>query len=112
DATDALAAALAVDRAAATCGPKAKPCWKDKGGKGWSYKDPDASASGARTLSVAGGPAAKGKVRVQAGNNAGKGQNALPTGIAAALQGASSATLQVRTSDAQCFEAGLTTIQS
>jgi hypothetical protein len=75
------------------------------------FKDPDASAGGVRTLAVAGGPAGKGKLQVQAGNNAAKGQNALPTGVAASLQGASSATLQVLTSDARCFEAGLSTVQ-
>ena len=111
DAAGALAASLVVDRAGASCGASAKPCWKDKGGKGWSYKDPDASAGGVRTLAVAGGPAGKGKLQVQAGNNSAKGQSSLPTGIAALLQGASSATLQVLTSDARCFEAGLSTVQ-
>jgi cysteine-rich repeat protein len=106
-----LAASLGVDRAGEACGPQAKPCWKDKGGKGWSYKDADASASGVRKLSAASGPAGKGKLQLQAGNSAAKGQNALPMGIATALQGASSATLQVLTSDAPCYEAALSTVQ-
>jgi hypothetical protein len=107
----ALAASLGVDRAGDVCGPQAKPCWKDKGGKGWSYKDAGASASGVRKLSASSGPAGKGKLQLQAGNNAGKGQSALPTGLATALQGAGSATLQVLTSDAQCYEAALSTVQ-
>src|SRR4030095_5318775 len=77
DGTDALAAALAVDRAAATGRPQAQPWWKDERGEGGSYKTPGAAASGARTLSVAGGTAGKGKVQLRAGNNAGKGQSAL-----------------------------------
>jgi hypothetical protein len=40
-----------------------------------------------------------------------KGQAALPTGTAAALAGATSATLQLTTSDAACFEAELGTVK-
>jgi cysteine-rich repeat protein len=112
DSAGALAASLAVDRAGDVCGPQAKPCWKNKGGKGWSYKDAGASASGVRKMSAASGPAGKGKLQLQAGNNAAKGQSALPTGLATALQGAGSATLQVLTSDAACYEAALSTVHT
>jgi hypothetical protein len=110
-AADALAAALVVDRAGEVCGPKAKPCFKDKGGKGWSYKDPAAAASGVRALGAASGPAGKGKLLVKAGNNAARGRNALPTGVAAALQAASSATLQLLVSDGACFGAALSSVR-
>ena len=104
----ALAAELSVDRAGQTCGPKQKPCWKDKGGKGWLYQDPATEASGTKKLVLGSGPIGKGKALWQAANKAKKGQAAMPTGIAAALAGADSATLQLVTSDAACFEAGLT----
>jgi hypothetical protein len=107
DAADVLVSALVVDRAGETCGPKAKPCFEDKRGKGWSYKDPAAAASGVRALGATSGPAGKGKLLVKAGNHAAKGQIALPTGVAAALQAASSATLQLLVSDGACFGATL-----
>jgi hypothetical protein len=53
----------------------------------------------------------KGKVTVQAANEAKKDQVELPTGIAAALSGATSATVQVVTSDASCTGATLTTVK-
>jgi hypothetical protein len=106
-----LSGGLTVDRAGALCGKKQKPCWKAAGTKGWSYKDPDASAAGVRQLKAIGGPVGKGKVQIKAGNAAKKGQLAMPTGIAAALQGAASATLQLRTSDAACFQSTLGTVK-
>jgi hypothetical protein len=105
-----LAGALSVDRAGANCG--AKPCWKAKGTSGWAYKDALAGASGVRALAAKAGAAGKGKLQLKAGNNAAKGQTALPTGIAAALQGATSATLQFLTSDALCLEATLGTVKA
>jgi cysteine-rich repeat protein len=108
---DSLVADLVVDEAGETCGAKAKPCWKDKGGRGWLYKDPEADASGVRKLTAASGAAGKGKLQIQAGNNERRGQDELPTGIAAALQGAGAVAVQVRTSDALCFEASLSTVK-
>jgi hypothetical protein len=105
---DVVAVALTVDRAGENCGPKAKPCWKDKGGKGWSYKDPLAEASGVRGLAATSGASGKGKLQVKAGNNTAKNQAALPTGLAMMLQATTSVTLQVSTSDAQCFQSPLT----
>jgi cysteine-rich repeat protein len=72
---DSLVAGLAVDEAGEACGVRAKPCWKDKGGRGWLYKDPDADASGVRKLTAASGAAGKGKLQVQAGNNQRRGQD-------------------------------------
>lgn len=56
------------------------------------------------------GDAGKGGRSLQAGNQAAKGQTSLPTGIAAALQNAASATAQVLTDVPQrrelCFALG------
>ena len=109
DPEEALTANLVVNEAGETCG--AKPCWKDKGGKGWAYKDPQADASGVRKITATSGPAGKGKLQVQAGNNAAKGQDEMPVGIAAMLEAASSATVQVQTSDGLCYGATLSTIK-
>jgi cysteine-rich repeat protein len=108
---DALVGELSVARAGQTCGPKAKPCFKDKGGKGWLYKDPAAEASGPKKLTLTSGPEGKGKALWQAGNKTKKGQTALPTGTAAALAGATSATLQLTTSDAACFHTELGSVK-
>lgn len=82
-------------------------CWKAKGASGYGYKDSVGAADGVRKISVAGGASGKGKLQVQAGNKAKKGQTALPTGLTAVLAGETSARLQLRTSDAACFEAVL-----
>lgn len=111
DAGDQLVAELSVDRAGQSCGPKQKPCAKDKGGKGWLYKDPSAEADGTKKIVLKSGPAGKGKTLWLAANKSKKGQNQLPTGTAAALAGAQSAHLQLVTSDQACFEAELTTVK-
>lgn len=105
DGKSQVVAELNVSRAGASCG--AKPCWKAKGTTGYGYKDPAAAADGVQKITAAGGAAGKGKLKVQAGNKAKRGQTALPTGLTATLAGATSARLQVRTSDAACFEAVL-----
>ena len=107
DGADTQVASIEIDRAGQTCGPKAKPCWKAQKDKGWSYKDPDAAADGARKLSFKSGAAGKGKLQLQAGNNAKKGQTALPTPVAALLAGETAPRLQLVASDASCFDATL-----
>jgi cysteine-rich repeat protein len=103
-----LVSELSVDRAGQTCGTK--PCWKAKG-EGYAYKDKEMSADGVKTVKGASGPIGKGKLQVQAGNKAKKGQTALATGVAAALAGSTSARVQVLTSDAACLEAALPTVK-
>jgi hypothetical protein len=107
---DALVATLAVGPGG-TCGPKAKPCWKAAATKGYGYKDSNAAQSGVRKLKVKAGDAGKGKLQLQAGNKASKGQSSLPTGITAALQGIPLALVQLQTSDAECFEATLDSVK-
>jgi hypothetical protein len=105
-----LAGGLGVARAGDTCGKKQKPCWKVKGA-GFSYKNPDASPSGVRSLGLAPGDVGKGKIAVKASNSAKKLQTALPAGIGPALEGATAVKVQVSASGARCFEADLTTIK-
>jgi len=103
DENDALVGEMEVDRAQANCGTPPRPCWKDLSGKGYKYKDKDTSADGIRKIITKGGDAGKGNVIVLGKNNASKGQVSLPTGIAAALQDNTEVTVQVVTSDADCF---------
>jgi cysteine-rich repeat protein len=104
-----LVAELSVDRAAESCG--SKPCWKAAGGAGFKYKDAEAAASGVSKLSLKSGAAGKGALSLQAGNRTDRGQSSLPTGIAAALQGALAATVQVHTDVPSCFQAELGTVK-
>ena len=106
-------AGLAVERPGQACGKKA--CWKPvggapPGGDGYRYKDATGTASGVRQLAIAGGAAGKTKISGKASNNAKKGQTAMPTGITAALEGATAVTVQVRTSEGDCFGATLTSV--
>ena len=86
-----------VARAGDTCG--GDPCWKALGaappdGKGYKYKDSLLSAGGVSQILYKGGPAGKSKALVK-GSGAG-----LSPGVAAALDSSSSATVQLRGSDA------------
>jgi hypothetical protein len=56
-----------------------------------------------KKMALQSGPPGSGKVLANAGNNAGKGQTALPLGAAGALAGSHRATVQVRTSERHCF---------
>jgi len=111
DGTSQLVSGLTVDRAGESCGPKQKPCWSAKGDKGYAYKDAGASASGVTKISAAPGGAGKGKLQIQGKNNSKKDQDALPTGVASLLQGATTASIQVNTSDAGCFEAAFSSVK-
>ena len=102
---------LVVDRAADRCGTKGKDCWKAKGEKGWSYKDPLAASDGVKKIAAVSGAEGRGKIQVQAGNNSKKGQVSMPVGIAEALQNETSATIQVRIDDGVCVEATLTNVK-
>ena len=78
-----LVAELAIDRAGEECA--GKNCWKAAGPFGFSYKDKGASQDGVSGAKFLGGPAGKSKILVKAANNASKGIESLPTGIAARL---------------------------
>ena len=106
---NSLVAHMQVARAGQLCGDK--PCWKVVSkGKGYQYADKTASADGITKISGKSGEPNKGKVDAKGQNNASKGQTSLPTGIAAALQANSQATVQILTSDASCFGATMTKV--
>jgi hypothetical protein len=101
-----LRAQMQVNRAGQLCGTKA--CWSAISTKGFKYTDKTASADGISKITGKGGDPTKGQIQAQGQNNASKGQTALPTGIAAALQNNTQATVQILTSDASCFGATFT----
>jgi hypothetical protein len=103
DGARTLVGSLTVDRAAATCGTKSKPCWNTLSNKGYRFKDPSAAADGVRKIVAKGGATKRSKVAWRAGNKAAKGRIGMPTGLTAALQGTSEVTVQVLTSDGGCF---------
>ncbi|MGH7787219.1 MAG: choice-of-anchor V domain-containing protein [Candidatus Binatia bacterium] len=103
-----LAGDLLIDRAGDTC--DGKPCWKSIGkapndpegpGKGYRYKDGALAADGILKLLYKGGDVGQSKVIV-----IGKGAG-LPGGIPAALQSATQATVQLRSSDGLCLSVAL-----
>lgn len=103
DDADALAGQMVVARAGQDCGTPAKPCWKAISTKGYKYKDKDTSADGILKIIAKAGDPGKGKLILLGKNNSSKGQLSLPTGIAPLLQNNTKATVQVVTSDADCF---------
>lgn len=103
DAANQLQATYTVARAGQTCGDK--PCWATVSDKGYKYKDKAATADGVIMMKLGGGDPGKGKLKIK-----GKGSN-LPSGIAAALQNQTSATVQVLSSDASCFGVALTQVK-
>ena len=92
-----------VDRAGQTCGTK--PCWKNTGKQGLQYQDKLGTEDGIVKLQFGGGAATKGKAAAQGKNNVSKGLNSLPTGLAAALTGNTTPTIQLITSNGFCVGA-------
>lgn len=105
NAADQLKGEYTVARAGQTCGDK--PCWSLASDKGYKYNDKIGTADGVVKITPLGGVAGKGKVVVNGKNVSGS----LPLGIAALLQNEPSATVQVLTSDADCFGVGLTLVK-
>jgi cysteine-rich repeat protein len=108
-----LAGELVAAGPTSTCTDGA-PCWKSIGsapndpngpGKGYAYKDTDASTDGLQKLLYKGGDAGKPKAIIKA-----KGST-LPLGVPAALQSSSQATIQLRSSDGECLSAAVTEIK-
>ncbi len=110
DSTDALVGSLNVNKAGLWCAYS--DCWRSSGGdppdgKGYKYKDANASADGVSKITIKGGDAGKSKAILKASNRFGY----QPLGIAAALAGHTNATMQLVTSDASCISATLTDIK-
>lgn len=105
DGADVLSGEYTVDQSGAIC--DGLSCWSKKGDKGYKYKDKAMSADGVLKMVLFGGDAGKGKAIVKAKNKTSK----LPLGVAAALQDETSATVQLLTSDAQCFGTSLARVK-
>lgn len=108
DQANTLRAEMQVNRAGQLCGTKA--CWSATS-TGYKYADKNLSADGIGKITGKSGLATKGLVQASGQNNAAKGHTALPTGVAAALQNNTQATVQILTSDASCFGATFTHIK-
>lgn len=112
DATGDLAGELDVSRAGHRCSGSSRMCWNANGGtppkgKGYGYRDADLSASGVAKMRLRSGEAGKSAILVKAKNDASAGSTFLPTGLTDALRGSTQATMQLITSDAECFSVRL-----
>ncbi len=113
DSAGALAGRFDVDQAGETCA--GKDCWKSIGkdppdGKGFTYKDKDTTSDGIKILKMKGGDSGKTVILAKGANNASKGQNNLPLGIALGLQAATSATVQL-IGGPECYEVTVSDIK-
>jgi hypothetical protein len=108
DQADGLVGAMSVARAGDDCG--SKPCWKTSA-TGFKFTDKNGGSNGVVRMVFKAGDPGKGSLLVTGKNNEPKGQTALPTGIAAALQDDRGITVQVATSDAACFGVALSTVK-
>lgn len=103
-----LVAELKIDRGGDDCGRGS--CWREVSSRGFRYADRDAQASGITRAVLTSGDAGRGSINVLAKNRE-PDQLALPAGIAAALEGTTTAaTVQFFTNDAACFHAELDTV--
>jgi hypothetical protein len=100
DSSNQLSGEYTVARAGDLC--DGLSCWSAVKDTGYKYTDKSAAADGILKMTLSGGDQGKGKVSVIGKNGTGK----MPLGVAAALTGDTSVTVQLLTSDAACF--GLT----
>lgn len=112
DARGDLAGALAIDRAGLTCSDGRAACWTPLGdnppdGLGWKYADRAAGEDGVTGLRLRADGHGPASAVLRARNDAARGLDAYPTGIAAALDGHSRATMQMMSSDGACLSAEL-----
>lgn len=112
DDADVLVAALDLLPGGALCGGKNEPCWKESGSSGLAYKDKNGIGDGVRKLVAKGGAAGKGKLTLEARHDQNRAGTDLPTGIPAALAGATHATLQVHTGPDACYSAVLDAVKT
>jgi hypothetical protein len=109
-----LVGQLRIDRAGGLCA--GKPCWAPVGGnpptgRGYRYRDANWSADGTLRLRLEGGNVGKSRILLRARNRSSIGRDYLPKGIAMALAGSASATIQLHGDDLpQCFSATLDTV--
>ena len=105
DAANVLKGTYTVDRAQDIC--NGLSCWLTVSGKGFKYGDKLLQADGVQKMQLYGGSAGKGAIKIGGSNKA----LTMPTGVAAALLNQTSATIQLRTSDASCFGLALNTVK-
>lgn len=104
-----LVAQYGVPRAAARCG--ARECWRKRDSRGWLYFDPTSSAAGVHRLRMRESSTGESIVLFAGANDAPRGRTSLPVGVAAALAGSTSATMQLFASDAPtCTSVTLTNV--
>jgi hypothetical protein len=111
DDVDQLIGEMSVARAGDNCGSPPKPCWKTVSTKGYKYSDKLTKADGILKMIMSGGDAGKGRIVIIGKNKASSGLNFLPTGIAPLLENNTQATVQVLTSDADCFGVTVTQVK-
>ena len=104
DSADQLKGRFSVARAGDTCA--GARCWETSSA-GYKYADAVSSADGIAKMTLSGGAPGKGKIVISGKNNSAS----LPVGIAAALQTSDHATVQILTSDADCFGLGLSVVK-
>lgn len=105
---------LTVDRAGERCSAGAAMCWHSVSqepplGKGYAFRDRDGTSDGVTQLRLRSGSGGKAKILLKAQNTS--ISNHLPTGVAAALAGSTSATMQLVSRDGRCFSAPLATVR-
>ena len=89
-----LVAGFEVDRAGESCGDR--ECWHPKRkDRGWRYKDPDASSDGTHILDLKGGREGKSRLLWTARNDVGRGQDFMPTELAAAFENSDRVSVQL-----------------
>jgi hypothetical protein len=84
--------------------------WKAIGAKGWRYGDERGAASGVHSLVLKGG-ADGASLACSAANHTARGQAGVPPGIARALAGSASVTVQLRAGNEACFSQTLTDVK-
>jgi hypothetical protein len=104
DSADQLAGSWTVDRAGGVCGAPPK-YWRAIGASGFGYRDSAGLASGISRIATRSGDVVRARVAIEGRNRPLRPRS--PTGIAQALADRPTATVQVVTSDAGCFEAAL-----
>src|SRR5262249_26190708 len=105
DSTMQLRGEYTVDPGSQLCSGAA--CWSTLGSIGYAYSDRSASMNGIAKVPLSGGVAGRGKVAVL-GRDKG---STLPLGVAGALQGQTSAIVQLLSSDASCFDVSLPNVK-
>lgn len=104
--TSNLVGTYTVETAGDSCG--SKPCWSSKSNDTkYQYSDNNLYADGIQKIQLFSGVAGKGKTAMQGKNK----YETLPLGVAAALDGDTSATVQLIASDGSCFGMALPTIK-